>query len=160
MEARGIRFPLESRTFACPPSSGFWDPWTWIPQNSKASSTYVKVHLQSHDVLTGPTCMQEVIGDPSSSLIPLNNPYTPKYNLNVRNLENIFFPAFLALSFVAAQGIPVGFCSVCLAQMTNAGYKSPLLQPLKIPESREDGAYLLSSGSLGLEVKTNKVKEV
>lgn len=34
--------------------------------------------------------MQEVIGDPSSSLIPLNNPYTPKYNLNVRNLENIF----------------------------------------------------------------------
>lgn len=25
VEARGIRFPLESRTFACPPSSGFWD---------------------------------------------------------------------------------------------------------------------------------------
>lgn len=61
---------------------------------------------------------------------------------------------------MAAQGIPVGFCSACLAQITNAGYKSPLLQPLKIPESREDGAELLSSGSLGLEVKTNKVKEV
>lgn len=79
MEA-GVRFPLESRTslhVRHPVVSG---NWTWMPQNSKASSTYIKVHLHSDGVLTCPTCMQEAIGDPSSSLIPLYNPYTLKYN--------------------------------------------------------------------------------
>lgn len=58
---------------------------------------------------------------------------------------------------MVAQGISVGFFNVQLAQIS-AGYMSSLLQPLKASEAREDGAELLSPGSLGLEVNTEQTE--
>lgn len=67
---------------------------------------------------------QEVTDEPTAFLVLLNNPYTPKYNLNVSDLKIFFFfPAIQALSFVVAQGISVGFFNVQLTQIS-AGYMS------------------------------------